>query len=268
MPVPSIAGNHLGVNQSFTRFLFVHPLRGDDDVRARLRAMGPVVERGFYNAFELQGPHDAGPHETIQFLVPANGDDVADADGRRPALYVAQVSSKYRPRLDDAERELRRRTLDFAEIVTLDGAVRNMQYTSAEMHTWAYAQARERASGRYLPNALILPIRKSPAWWAMPSMERHQFFYPHHDRASGQCVPGHGIVGREAAPHICRRVFHNPHGPNRPGEWDFVTYFECADEHLALFDETLEALRDPRKNPEWRYVEEGPLWRGRRVLKW
>jgi hypothetical protein len=28
------------------------------------------------------------------------------------------------------------------------------------------------------------------------------------------------------------------------------------------------ALRDPLQNPEWRYVEEGPMWRGRRVLRW
>lgn len=268
MPCPSIAGNHLGVNLSFTRFLFVRPRAVGDDVRARMRAMGPVLERGFYNAFELHGAHDAPPHETIQFLVPNDADDRAARAPEPASSYVVQVSSKYRPRLDDAERELRRRASDFADIEAIDGAVRALQYTSAETHTWAYAQARERASGRYLPNAIILPIRKSAAWWAMPSMERHQFFYPHHDRHAGRCVPGHALVGREAAPHICRRLFYNPDGTGRPGEWDFVTYFECADEHVELFDTTLEAMRDPKNNPEWRYVEEGELWKGRRVPKW
>jgi hypothetical protein len=47
-----------------------------------------------------------------------------------------------------------------------------------------------------------------------------------------------------------------------------VTYFECADEHLATFDEVCRSLRDLRHNPEWRYVTEGPEWRGRRVLRW
>jgi hypothetical protein len=28
------------------------------------------------------------------------------------------------------------------------------------------------------------------------------------------------------------------------------------------------ALRDLHQNPEWRYVQEGPIWRGRRVLRW
>ena len=268
MPAPNVTGNHLGVNLSFTRFLFVRPIEGDDNFRGRLRAIGAVIERGFYNAFELNGAHDAGPHETIQFLAP-DEHDAGDARGdERPAPWVVHVSSKYRPRLDDVERELRRRSADFAEIVAIDGAVRGLQYTSAETHAWAYAQARDRASGRYLPIAIILPIRKSPAWWAMPSIERHQFFYPHHDRASGKCVPGHALVGREAAPHVCRRLFYNPDGTGRPGEWDFVTYFECADEHLEIFDATLAALRDPRQNPEWRYVEEGPLWKGRRVMRW
>jgi hypothetical protein len=37
---------------------------------------------------------------------------------------------------------------------------------------------------------------------------------------------------------------------------------------LPVFDHVLNSLRDPQHNPEWRYVEEGPIWRGRRVLRW
>jgi hypothetical protein len=85
---------------------------------------------------------------------------------------------------------------------------------------------------------------------------------------SGKCAVGHALIGRDAAPLICRRVFHNPDGPGQPGQWDFVTYFECADEHLATFDQICKALRDVRQNPEWRYVTEGQEWRGKRVLRW
>jgi hypothetical protein len=28
------------------------------------------------------------------------------------------------------------------------------------------------------------------------------------------------------------------------------------------------ALRDVTKNPEWRFVREGPTWHGRRVATW
>ena len=39
-------------------------------------------------------------------------------------------------------------------------------------------------------------------------------------------------------------------------------------EALPVFEQVMGSLRDLRENPEWRYVEEGPIWRGRRVLRW
>ena len=54
----------------------------------------------------------------------------------------------------------------------------------------------------------------------------------------------------------------------RSQEFDFLTYFECEDEGVAVFDQVLLALRDFHQNPEWRYVQEGPIWRGKRVLRW
>src|SRR5437763_559910 len=54
----------------------------------------------------------------------------------------------------------------------------------------------------------------------------------------------------------------------RQGEFDFITYFECSDENLPIFDQICRALRDERQNPEWKYVLEGPEWRGKRVLRW
>jgi hypothetical protein len=67
---------------------------------------------------------------------------------------------------------------------------------------------------------------------------------------------------------IFRRLYHNPDGYERPGEFDFITYFECADRHLATFDAVCAGLRDTRQNPEWAFVQEGPEWRGRRVPRW
>ena len=60
----------------------------------------------------------------------------------------------------------------------------------------------------------------------------------------------------------------NPDGYGRPGEYDFVSYVECDAGGLTVLDGVMANLRDVSQNPEWRYVEEGPMWRGRRVLRW
>lgn len=79
---------------------------------------------------------------------------------------------------------------------------------------------------------------------------------------------GHAKTADAGVTTVYRRLYHNPDGYERSGEYDFVTYFECEDEHLSTFDEVCAALRDTTKNPEWKYVTEGPLWKGRRTLKW
>jgi hypothetical protein len=49
------------------------------------------------------------------------------------------------------------------------------------------------------------------------------------------------------------------------GDYDFVTYFECADDGVPTFHAVCDALRDVARNPEWAFVREGPTWQGRRV---
>ena len=128
-----IGTNHLGANLAFTKFLFVSPSADDDAARTRLRAAAGILGRGFFNDFEAEGK-DAAPHETIQFFV---NDQSRDQPGLSGARYVIQVSSKYRPRLQETEAEARRRLQEYASVVALDGAVRNPQYTSAAMHAYA-----------------------------------------------------------------------------------------------------------------------------------
>ena len=79
---------------------------------------------------------------------------------------------------------------------------------------------------------------------------------------------GHALAAEAGISTIFRRLYHNPDGYHRPKEYDFIAYFECANEHLAVFDEIRTALRDKQQNPEWKFVIEGPELRGRRVLKW
>jgi hypothetical protein len=252
-------------NLAYTKFLFVLQPREDAAARARLRAAGGVIARGFFNDFEIEGQREPPPQETIQFFAV---DGQPHGYGISAARHVAQISSRYRPRLDEAEQELRRRLGEGVEIVALDGALRPLQYTSAEMHAVAYRHARLRMSGRMLRNAIVIPIRKTREWWEKDPLDRNVFFYPHVDRASGLPVKGHARAAEAGISTIFRRLYHNPDGYGRPNEYDFIAYFECADEHLPVFDGVCRALRDERQNPEWRYVIEGPEWRGTRVLRW
>jgi hypothetical protein len=84
--------------------------------------------------------------------------------------------------------------------------------------------------------------------------------------ASAGCAALRASAPSCTSGHTCG--LYNPDGTGRAGELDFITYFECADEHLGTFEQVCGALRDERQNPEWRYVVEGPEWRGKRVLKW
>jgi hypothetical protein len=255
--------NHLGVNLAFTKFLFVTPRQDDDQVHARMRQAGACLARGFFNDFDAESGHDAPPHETIQFMV-ASG--FRSSNGLGAARYAAQVCSKYRPRLDEIDAELRRRVGDCAEVVALDGAIRVPQYTSAEMYAYAYKPAPARTTGRTVRNAIIVPVNKKPEWWALDPLDRHAYFYP--SRNGRGDIQGHARSAEAGISSIYKKIYHHPDGHGLEGQYDFISYFECADEHLATFDAICRNLRNVDQNPEWKYVEEGPEWRGHRVLRW
>ena len=97
--------------------------------------------------------------------------------------------------------------------------------------------------------AVIIPIRKSEAWWALPEADRRAHFAENAERTH----VGLPYIGR-----IHRRLYHS----RGVGEgYDFVTYFEFAPEDAEYFRQLLAGLRDPNRNPEWRYVEaEWEIW--------
>lgn len=257
-------GCQIGVNLGFTRFLFFS-LPGDDDaIVARLRAAAGMIARGFFNDFEGDS-NGSLSHETIQFLVNERWQDQSGVPGSR---YALQISSKYRPRLQDTEKELRRRLNGEIGVVSIEGAVRAPQYTSPAMHEYAFRHALGRVPGRTQCNVIILPIRKTKEWWDKDPIDRHAYFYPRPNPATGMPIKGHARVAEPGIRTIHRRLYYNPDGHGRPGEFDFITYFECEDQHLATFNEIRRALRDEHQNPEWKFVVEGPEWRGRRVMRW
>src|SRR5262245_30229169 len=218
-------GNHLGANLAFTKFIFVTAARDDEDTRARMRTAGGIVARGFFNDFEAEGGREASAQETIQFLV---SDQPRRGPGLAGAGYALQVSSKYRPRLEETESELRRRLLGAATLEALDGAARAPLYTSAAMFAYAFKNASPGGSGRTQRNVIIIPLRKTPEWWEKTALERHTYFYPHADAVTGGRVDGHARAAEAGIGTIHRRLYHNPDGYGRTDEFDFITYFQCA----------------------------------------
>jgi len=268
-------GNGVGTNLSYAKFLFI-VVRDDDEVgRTRLRSAGGHIARGFSNDFDLDDSRETPPQalESIQFFVRDTEPLAPALEGARPGIdrarYLAHVSSRYRPRLEEVGEEFRKRLGEGADVVALDGALRHPRYSSAEMrHFENQRSPPPRRSGRLSRNVIVLPIRKSADWWRQSPLERQTYFYPHVNRSSGSAARGHALAAESGIGALFRRVYHNPDGYERPNEYDFVSYFECDDAGLPVFDHVVAALRDVEQNPEWRYVEEGPAWRGRRVLRW
>lgn len=121
----------------------------------------------------------------------------------------------------------------------LKGVVSSLRYTTrAEA---VDLLARSEGLGRLSSTrAVLIPIRKSPAWWALAQDERREI-YEEQSR--------HTSIGMKYLPHIARRLHHS----RDLGEaFDFLTWFEFAPEHEAAFDALLGELRDSK---EWTYVD-------------
>ena len=96
--------NQIGVNLVHTKFFFLTFGQDDEHARIKVRAAGTAIGRGFFNDFGANGGRESAI-ETIQLLV---NDVPCDCDqGIQSAQRVAQVSAKYRPRLDEVEKEFR-----------------------------------------------------------------------------------------------------------------------------------------------------------------
>ncbi len=125
------------------------------------------------------------------------------------------------------------------EVWTLRGVVSNLRYTTAAEA--AELDLKQPPLGRpEATRAALLPIRKSPAWWALAQDER---------RAVYEERSRHTSIGLDYLPRVARRL-HHCRDLGEP--FDFLTWFEFAPEHEAAFDELLARLR---ASEEWRYVE-------------
>ena len=135
--------------------------------------------------------------------------------------------------------------LAIGSIWTLRGVTSNARYTTkAEAQTLS---AKQPPLGRAdAKRAVLIPIRKSEAWWALAQDERREIY---EERSN------HTTIGMHYLPRVARRLHHS----RDLGEpFDFLTWFEFAPEHETAFIELLGRLRE---REEWHYVErEVEVW--------
>lgn len=238
-----------------------------DGARGAGPAVAAVAERlRLRNEFDAPDGH---PAEAIAFLrrVGATPADIADEPLLR-AEAVVHVASATAPPVAEFCAELTRLLGPAVTPRILGGVVRPMIYTGNAMHNFAYAHRVLQQPGPVMPNAFLVPMSKTVAWWRKDWMERHTYFLPRYDDAGRMVSEGHALASAAGIACLMRRTYRSETEPPPSGAYDFVTYFECADADVATFHEVCAALRDVNRNPEWAFVREGPTWHGRRVATW
>ncbi len=88
--------------------------------------------------------------------------------------------------------------------------------------------------------AVIIPLRKTASWYALTQEQR---------KAQ---IPAHVDLGVPYIPTIHRRLFHSR---TFTKDYDFLTYFEFRASDEPQFRQLCRALRDPKRNPEWTYID-------------
>jgi hypothetical protein len=218
------------------------------------------------NEFE---PGDSHPAEAIAFLrrVRATPADIAD-DGLLRADAIIHVASPTAAIVAGFCAEATRLLAPTVKPLVLGGVVRPMIYTGNAMHNFAYGHRVLQQPGTVMPNAFLVPMSKTADWWKKDWMERHTHFLPRYDDDGRMVNQGHALASEAGIACLMRRTYKHETEPAPPGSYDFVSFFECADADVPTFHDVCAALRDVKKNPEWRFVREGPTWHGRRVATW
>lgn len=119
------------------------------------------------------------------------------------------------------------------------GVTSNQRYTNRAEQV-ALAAVQPPLGRPEATRAALIPITKTPAWWALSQDERREIF---------EARSSHIAVGMRYLPAIARRL-HHCRDLGEP--FDFLTWFEFAPSDEAAFDELVSALRSTE---EWKYVE-------------
>ena len=240
---------------------------GGDEPALAAAPVAALAERlGLRNEFAPETTPGAGKFAFLR-RVDATPGDIED-DGIRAANGVVHVVAKEASPVDALCAELPRLLGAGVSLRVLRAVARPRNYTGAAMNNFAYAHQVVQQPGPAMPNAFLLPMSKTAEWWRKDWMERHTYFLPRYDDAGRMLNEGHALASAAGIACLLRRTYRHEQEPAPAGAYDFLTYFECADADVPTFHQVCAALRDVQRNPEWKFVREGPLWHGRRVATW
>ena len=124
-------------------------------------------------------------------------------------------------------------------IWSLCGVTSNGRYAS-RAETDALAERQQGLGRPGATRAALIPIRKTPAWWALAQDERRHIL---------EAQSRHIAIGLDYLPAVARRLHHSR---DLGGPFDFLTWFEYAAADEPAFDELVARLRD---TPEWHYID-------------
>ena len=221
---------------------------------------------GFTNEFENSAGH---PTQAIAFLKRGHSASAQiDDQALLTADAIVHVAAPDARPVDAFCAELPRLLGLSTAPRILRGVVRPTVYTGNAMHEFAYADQAVQQSGAAMPNAFLIPMNKTPEWWAKDWMERNTYFLPRYDTHGQMVHEGHALAAAAGIPCIMRRAYKSQSQPAAVDTYEFLNYFECADTDVSTLEAVVAALRDVKRNPEWTFVREGPTWRGRRVPEW
>jgi hypothetical protein len=256
-PIPDEVSRH-------GAYICVRPFASASDGADTASAIAALATRfAVINEFDADGRH---PADAIAYLRTIDTTPAAIGDeGLLHATCLIHVASADAGRVTEFCDEAERLLGASAATQTLRGVVRPTKYTSGTMHGFAYAQQVQQQPGRTTPHAFLVPMRKTAEWWAKNWMERHTFFLPRYDEHGRMLNEGHALAAAAGIASLMRRTYKHPSEPAPEGVYEFINYFECADAAVPTFHQVCAALRDVTRNPEWRFVREGPTWHGRRV---
>src|SRR5262249_49331242 len=151
------------------------------------------------------------PAQSIAFLrrQDASPGDIAD-EAILQADAVVHVAAPTAQPVDDFCAEAARLLAPFAHLRRIGGVVRPKTYTGVDMNNFAYAHAVVQQPGDVMPNAFLVPMSKTAAWWAKDWMERHTYFLPRYDDAGRMKSEGHALASAAGIACLLRRTYKHP----------------------------------------------------------
>jgi len=230
------------------------PFSADDisSLSSQLESLG----RGFENDFHP----GKGKTETIQYYR-TNRYTLRDKAMEAAPQGLIKVESLDREKVEQFIEHAHGLLEDRFFMEVRYGVTRQLNYTDAKTLERLKENAPTRGNGRDQPNAVVFPLSKSAKWWGMTQEKRTAYFFKKPDR-SGESHLGHNEIGFLYIQKIFRKLYHSRFV--NAGQ-DFVTYFEYADADSEAFNKLLNGLRNETRNPEWKFVNEEPIFWGKRL---